>query len=274
MKHKHQPNSQHTTIMHDNQHNKFVPEIDLLYTDYGVSAEPFAPNSSSHNFWQLECVLEGTIVACFNESRVVLCEQQFILIPPGVEHNFIYNGQRRTWSLKFSQSPDFIDESQVLILPDAASGSQKLCELFFQLLATYQQLPANLYSTLEYLIGGIMVMNYAKLEDQKNLPEWAITAKEFIAINIAKNINLEDLAEHLSYTRIHLSRLCQAQLKMKLKDFFDQEKAAIIRKKLLYSSRSIGQIAQATGFNDIYSFSRFYKRVTGMPPSAQRNLPH
>ncbi|MCF6175818.1 MAG: AraC family transcriptional regulator [Victivallaceae bacterium] len=272
MKHKYPINSKHTSIMHDREDNKFVPEINLLYTDYGVSAEPFAPSSSTHNFWQMECVLKGTITACFDGSKLALTEQQLILIPPGVEHNFIYNGQRRTWSFKFNQSPDFIDESQVLILPDKDSGSQKLCELFFQLLAEYQQFPTSLYSTLEYLIGGIMVMNYAKLEDEQNLPKWAIKAKEFIAINIASNINLEDLAEHLSYTRIHLSRLCQAQLKLKLKDFFDQEKAAIVRKKLLYSSRSISQIAKETGFNDVYSFSRFYKRVTGLPPSAQRNL--
>jgi AraC-like DNA-binding protein len=273
MKHNQFWKTKHTSIMHDTNDNKFIPEINLLYVDYGVSSEKLALPCLSHNFWQMEFILEGTILAHVGKSQMVLTEKQIIIIPPGFKHKFTYNGARKTWSFKFNLSPEFIDNLQVLVLPDSNDAVQTLCTVFFQLLAEYQQIPISLYTTLEYLIGGVMTMSYAKIEDEKNMPKWAIAAKEFIATNIEENINLEDLAKHLNYTRIHLSRLCKMHFNIKLKDFFDQEKVSIIKKKLLYSHKNITEIAQETGFNDVYSFSRFYKRVTTLTPSEQRNSP-
>jgi AraC-like DNA-binding protein len=272
MKHEQLWKTKHTSIMHDIENSKFVPEINLLYTDYGVSSEKLVFPRASHNFWQMEFILEGTTFVDVGKSQITLSEKQIIIIPPGIKHNFVYSAPRKTWSFKFNQSPAFVDDLEVLILPDSNDASKTLCHVFFQLLTDYQKIPVNLYPTFEYLIGGLLVMNYAKTENEKNMPKWAIAAREFIAVNIEENINLEDLGRHLNYTRVHLSRLCKKQLNMKLKDFFDHEKANIARKKLLYSHKSISEIAEETGFNDVYGFSRFYKRVTGLTPSEQRNM--
>lgn len=272
MKYEKLKESEHTSIMHDKEDNKFVPQINLLYTDYGHRSDTLSQQISHHDFWQMEFILEGTVLIRFDKSQITLSEKQILIIPPNVKHSFVYGTTRKTWSFKFSLSSEFITDLQILVLPDSNDAVQKLCNIFSQLLAEYQQIPVSLYATFEYLIGGLLVMSYAKIENEKNMPEWVIVAKEFIAVNIEENINLEDLAKHLNYTRIHLSRLCQMHLNMKLKDFFDQEKVSIIKKKLLYSQKSITEIAQETGFNDVYSFSRFYKRVSSLTPSEQRNL--
>lgn len=272
MKYEKLKESEHTSIMHDRGNNNFVPKIDLLYSDYAYKSEKLVQKSARHNFWQMEFILEGTVHIRFNKSQRRLSEKQILIIPPGTKHNFVYNATRKTWSFKFNLSSEFITDLKVLVLPDSNNAVQKLCNIFFQLLGEYQHIPSSLYATFEYLLGGIMVMSYAKPEGEKNIPKWVITSKEFIAVNIEENINLEDLAKHLNYTRIHLSRLCKMHLNMKLKDFFDQEKISIIKKKLLYSNKSITEIAEETGFNDVYSFSRFYKRVSSLTPSEQRNL--
>ncbi len=260
--------------MRDGENKKFIPDVNLLFIDYGSSVCNISQSDATHIFWQMELIIEGSVFVVIDKKQLMLSEKQIILIPPGIKHKFIYTVPRKTWSFKFSQSPEFIDDSHVLILPDTNDASQKICDVFFELLSGYKHIPPTLYAPFEYLIGGILVMNYTKIENEQKMPKWVIQAKEFIAVNIGRNINLEDLAKHLKYTRIHLSRLCKTHLNMKLKDFFDCERANIARKKLLYSHKSISEIANETGFNDIYSFSRFYKRVTSVTPSEQRNIPN
>lgn len=270
MKHLKENESIHTTLMHKEE--KVIPAINLLFTDYGISSKQFVVKSNIHNFWQMEFILDGAVLVCFDKSQRVLSEGEILIIPPGVKHHFAYNSPRKTWSFKFNQTPDFIKNPKVILLSDKNRASKKLSNIFFLLLADYRHIPNIDYPTLEYLIGGLMAINYITLDKYKNIPEWVIIAKEFITINIENNINLEDLAEHLNYTRIHLSRLCKKHLNMKLKDFFDLEVMDIAKKKLLYSNKTITTIAKETGFNDIYTFSRFYKRVTSLTPSQQRNL--
>jgi AraC-like DNA-binding protein/mannose-6-phosphate isomerase-like protein (cupin superfamily) len=272
MKHNTPKEYKHTSIMHEIKSDKFVPEINLLFTDYGDFSNKLVQKTARHDFWQMEFILEGNALVCFDKSKITLSEKQILIIPPGVKHHFVYSGQHKTWSFKFNLYPELPEDLQILLLPRENDNAQNLYNVLFQLLAEYKQIPASLYDTFEYLIGGVIVMNYAKNEDEDKIPEWAIAAKEFIAVNIEENINLEDLATHLNYTRIHLSRLCKTHLNMKLKDFFDQEKANIIKKKLIYSQKSITEIAKETGFNDVYSFSRFYKRVTTLTPSEQRKF--
>jgi AraC-like DNA-binding protein len=263
--------SKHTSIMHDEKEDIFFPKINLLYIDYGVSSEKWMPKTPSHNFWQLEFILEGTILAYFGKSKKMLSQKQILIIPPNTEHSFEYSKLRKTWSFKFNISPEFTDDLQVLILPDSINSAQILCDLLFQLLARYQQIPVSLYATFEHLLSGIIGMSYTKTESINKIPKWALIAKKFIAVNIGENINLEDLAKHLSYTRIYLAKLCKDSFNITLKEFFDYEKMIIVRRKLLYSNKSITNIAQETGFNNVHTFSRFYKRVTGLTPSEQRN---
>lgn len=271
MKHSTKNEAVHTTIMHKDESEKIIPVINLLFTDHGASSERFVVKSAIHNFWQMELVDEGAVIVYIEKSKFVLPAKKILIIPPGVKHGFSYSVARKTWSFKFNLSNVEFDNPQAMVLPEENSTAmRKFCDLFFTLIDGYQQIPNILYPALESLIGGIIAMSYTKSLSDGNAPEWIAAAKEFIVVNVGENINLEDLARHLNYTRVHLSRLCRKHLDMRLKDFFDREIASIARKKLLYSSKNITTIARETGFNDVYSFSRFYKRVTSMTPSEQR----
>jgi len=107
--------SSHTSIMNKKNDGRFIPEVDLLYTDYGVSSEKIVIKSSRHDFWQMEFVLEGTMLVCFDKAQIALSEKQILIIPPGIKHNFVYNKPRKTWNLKFIQSSDFIDKLEIVM---------------------------------------------------------------------------------------------------------------------------------------------------------------
>ena len=57
---------------------------------------------------------------------------------------------------------------------------------------------------------------------------------------------------------------------MTLKEFADRELMKQIDRLLFYSDLTLGDIADQTMFNNIYTFSRFVKRLTGETPSHRR----
>jgi AraC-like DNA-binding protein len=56
------------------------------------------------------------------------------------------------------------------------------------------------------------------------------------------------------------------------RQYWQQRKLDRARILLSHSHETVGRIAQATGFTDIYHFSRWFRRLAGRPPSAFRAL--
>ena len=55
-----------------------------------------------------------------------------------------------------------------------------------------------------------------------------------------------------------------------VKEFIDQELLKNIDRLLFYSEHSLLRIAEQMKFNNIYTFSRFVRRLTGQSPSQRR----
>jgi AraC-like DNA-binding protein len=45
------------------------------------------------------------------------------------------------------------------------------------------------------------------------------------------------------------------------------------KKLLIKRDKNIGEVAEACGFLDVAYFSRIFKKITGVTPTAYRNLP-
>jgi len=55
-----------------------------------------------------------------------------------------------------------------------------------------------------------------------------------------------------------------------LKTWLDQQRAESCVQLLRFADADMGAIAEQAGFTDIFTFSRFIKRVTGSPPARHR----
>ena len=84
--------------------------------------------------------------------------------------------------------------------------------------------------------------------------------------------SLRDTAKKLGITPGHLSDLIHDNLGYAPRHLKRMVRHRVAVNYLLHSALSISQISDAAGFKSVYAFSRFFKSVSGISPSAFRRL--
>ncbi len=96
-------------------------------------------------------------------------------------------------------------------------------------------------------------------------------AKDYIMANYIKRISVESIANMLGIDRRYLCRLFYKHTGDTPQNFlvnYRLEKAAALLAKHGYS---VGEAARSTGYDDIYNFSKMFKKKYGVPPSKYKN---
>ncbi len=97
-------------------------------------------------------------------------------------------------------------------------------------------------------------------------------AKDYIQANYANQISVESIAAMLGIDRRYLCRVFCKNTGDTPQNFlvnFRLEKAATLLAKHGYS---VSEAARSTGYEDIYNFSKMFKKKFGVPPSRYKNL--
>jgi AraC-like DNA-binding protein len=94
---------------------------------------------------------------------------------------------------------------------------------------------------------------------------------DYIRRNISQNLKTTDIADAFGYSPKYLSHLFSEVRGTSLKQFITSIKIETASFYLTDSDRTITEIAAEVGFSDMHNFSRTFKRVTGLTPSAYRN---
>ena len=130
---------------------------------------------------------------------------------------------------------------------------------------------------LESLLLSMLQQALTPIANKPLLPKLLRDIADMIAEEGA-NVNIQRAAEHLQMNVSQLKyryKLAQKEYAagisdLTLKEFLDRELMKQIDRFLFYSDLSLGDISDQTMFNNIYTFSRFVKRLTGETPSRRR----
>lgn len=85
-----------------------------------------------------------------------------------------------------------------------------------------------------------------------------------------ENITLTDLAEKYGISISHLSSLIKNELKLPFSEYITARRMQKAKELLKDESLSIAQVAEQTGYNDYFYFTRVFKKSTGISPSKYR----
>lgn len=95
---------------------------------------------------------------------------------------------------------------------------------------------------------------------------------DHIEVNIKDEISLEELAGLCHYSDHHFHRIFQSVIGLPVKDYIKKRKLAVSARQIIDTNESILDIALSYGFKSHETYSRAFKRIFDITPSAYRKL--
>lgn len=141
--------------------------------------------------------------------------------------------------------------------------------------ATRQIALINRALTREMLISDNlrMVSDYIFLIQNLALKPYSATVRkiiEYIHLNLASEIQLKDLADHMKMTPAYLSGKFKKETGESIMTFVTKKKMDYACSLLINTSLPIQEIAQLAGYKDAGYFTRIFRRLMGVTPTAYR----
>lgn len=220
----------------------------------------------THPYWQMEIVTQGVIESGCGGERHSLETGDILLIPPGREHEFIYDRPGVSWiTLKFERAED--DSAPWGGVIPGSSFTDRLVASFKMTIRGSASKPYE-----QAFIEGFLdtVFQYVRSDDFRLAGDSSTALLEHITDKVlsrqGKAVTVNELAKELSYTRSHLSKKFKEITGENLKAYIDQLRIQKAEELLRYREQTISEIAADLGFSDIFAFSKFFKRHTGVSP--------
>lgn len=127
---------------------------------------------------------------------------------------------------------------------------------------------------------GELAANFCRLLIQMfTLPETAPTSGEelvetvisYFGRHLNSNVTLQDLEAETGLSKVYICRIFKKAKGLTPIDYFTRQKIAKAREMLRqFPDLSLREISDSLGFNDVYYFSKVFKKITGCPPSELR----
>lgn len=249
----------------------------LVYEDYHFGEplqmtlyhiQEFSHFAHLHRSYELIYLKKGQLLAYVDGREFPMQPGDFILILPYEIHHYTNLHHAECQINVFS--PDYIrefhkmTEKQALENPVFRLDSQEFPALFHRL---FPQQENPLYSkACLYYIGAKL------LEETRLVPKSARHSDLlhqiliYIQEHYLEGPSLQDLAGHLGYSRLYLSRYINNALGMSYTDLLNQHRINYAAHLLHSTDASISDIAYSCGYNNLRSFNRCFKAYENKTP--------
>lgn len=227
---------------------------------------------------QVLIVRNGHADVTLDGTPYSLTDASFIVVPVGVVHGFRFAlatvGHVLTLSQDFigraARDDDpmraFLTEGGLGAVPFSALGRiDWLCAELLRLLQG-ESATAGLFDALAEAVVRSLATGSTILREDRRLALF----QHLVETHLTEHRALDFYASSIGVTTRTLGRLCRAHLGAAPQTLINRRLALEARRLLAYTSKSATQVAAELGFSDPSYFSRFYLRMTGHRPQAER----
>ncbi len=106
-------------------------------------------------------------------------------------------------------------------------------------------------------------------------PSWMVSAassiERFIEEHLAETPALPLICDHFSFSRTYLCRVFKEETGTSPIDYWINLKIKEAKKLIREGNHNITQISELLGYTSIHHFTRMFKRVTGLSPTAYKS---
>ena len=232
-----------------------------------------------HDFFQIIYALEGRGSITIDDDSYTLHERDFIIIKPHTNHGIIAdkNSPFFTLDIKFrilqESLKDMILEcktvkkdtngSIVRILEEIRLEGMRKEDWFRQVASL--KMETTLYEIIRE--APSVDLRYEPIVLKNTHHDIVVKTKNFLENHFAQDIHIPFIAAEFGYSPEHLSKLFKQSTGETLHSYLIYFRIEKSQQMLLYSNKSIKEIAFSTGFKNIHHFSRVFKKVSGFPPA-------
>ncbi len=221
-----------------------------------------------HRSFELMCVTEGTLTAQVGKGEYILREGDVCLVFPNQLHAFSSDRHFELTVAIFSpelvQSFTLAHKGSIPVYPVAHMEPFRPQDLDLR----------NIYMKKSFLYRVCGTIE-ASTQFTQNLPghdamRLLHQLLMYIEDHLDSSCTLFDTASDLGYDYSYISRLFSEKMGMPFTSYVNQCRVIAACGKLVQTDENVQSIAQSCGYENVRTFNRNFKKVTGMSPVEYR----
>lgn len=223
-----------------------------------------------HPFWEINIILNGSMVLTCDDKIITLSKGQMYLIPSEEFHSFtIPEGPTELLVLSFHM--DFIPSDVVYTL---SLSNMNLVEMIMEEMEhnnshkTFTRSGKDVSQTLK-LLTELLILRAVSQDavpcTKSIYSDVYQTAVHFMKVNIYNELTLKDIAKHCGVSCSTLKNLFKVHTQVGVMHFYNELKMESA-KEMLLEGKAVGFIAEELHFSSTAHFSAAFKKYAGISP--------
>ena len=238
-------------------------------------------------FYETHLCLRGCANYLLENNKTLSVKQgEVLFIPPDCRHGCWQDAANLCKiSFAFSVSSEDGDHSELQThLPSSPAvfpSSSEMLSLYLEIIQEVCARRAFYVECIGTLAFRIVTCFARQLESSKVLSAKPLEQKvvdgrvrevmHFVKNHLTEDIAVTDVAQALHLSPKQINRLLQKEFMLNCSEYIEKKKAERAKDLLAFTDMRLDEIATAIGYANSFSFSKFFKRVEGMPPGLFRS---
>lgn len=243
----------------------------------------------SQDSWEMNCILYGSGMRTLGDVREPFAAGEVVLVPPGMEHCWMFDAEDTDNSGKISNISlffnDMLIDALLVAFPDMRDVAAELRNLESaisftgtlkeELSAVMKEMryesqaerPASLLRILSLISNskdGIPIGALRRLDTDE---EKMMQIRSFVSCNITGEIRLNEISAHVGMSVSSFCVFFKKQTGQTFISYVNERKLEIACRLLEKGKLSVSEVCTASGFGDPAYFSRIFRSRYGVSPS-------
>ncbi len=227
---------------------------------------------SMHDYYNLHYVLSGKGEYTCGGQTVKLEKHHMFLMRPGVvikhqaddDEPWLYawisfDGQAAE---QLMVSSGFGDDTHTLCAPELYGIFEDIRRYSEEKEYSATNLCAKLYTIVDRLSSTCQTGNY-----ETPVSQYCIKAADYIHANYSSHITIEGISKNLGIDRRYFSRIFTRNMGVSPQKYLVDYRLERAKTLLITGTYSVSEVAISVGYDDIFAFSKIFKKKYGIPPS-------
>jgi AraC-like DNA-binding protein len=257
-------------------------EIEVLWlaeTEYGAGA--CLEEHAHHEYYQIYYVMESAGTFLVNGEEHELSKDMFVFARPDTMHGIKILPQEIQSPLRILEAKFMVFshefETELKQVPAVSYGTEEMGKLLRQ--TFLEGMDKDLYyaRVVEHQMCTLLYQMIRRCKAQATLSstngpsnEKAGKIRDYLDLNYADDITLDDLATNIGYSKNYLCRIFREITGDTINFYLNNVRINKAVELLASTDMDVAKISSVVGYNNVFHFIKTFKKLVGVSPGNYR----